>query len=147
MDSSALRTSEDSLRLGGRYWGLSGSGDTSEDDAGYFTLSTTPSNEKLDSMTSGFATASHTDLATLPTPALSAQSLSQGGSRLGKARLYAEGPAQEGWMKAVYSICIGSGKSRTGEALRDLGWTVGILVVMFIVSAAMALWMVQSLPM
>jgi len=31
--------------------------------------------------------------------------------------------------------------------LRELGWTVGSLAVLFVVTAAFALWLIQGMPM
>ena len=50
-------------------------------------------------------------------------------------------------MKAVYGVWTGRGSGKASEAIRDLGWTVGLLVGMFVATAALALWMIQGLPM
>jgi hypothetical protein len=52
----------------------------------------------------------------------------------------------------VYGIVTNLGKSRrsggkTGEVIRELGWTVALLVGLFFVTAATVLWMIQALPM
>lgn len=124
-------------RSGGRYWGFFG-----EDDESYFALPPTPP-------------ADHTlpFPHSLPTPAVSAQSLSRGSSRSDRRRRNRStdlqgGPA-DGWWVRVYRTWIssGTGTGKTTEVLRELGWTVALLAGLFVVSFLLVVYALQSMPM
>ena len=136
---SVARASYDSTRWEGKYWGSPGSGEVSEDDAASFSVSPTPHYEKPGIATPDFAAALRSDMTSLPTPALLAHSLAKRGSKRG----YVDSETRDGWMKAVYGVWTGRGSGKASEAIRDLGWTVGLLVGMFVATAALALWMIQ----
>ncbi|WWD20423.1 hypothetical protein CI109_104899 [Kwoniella shandongensis] len=151
-ETSDTRDSEESLRKGGKYWGIWGSaGDPEEEANNYFSLPSTPPEDRgyteyelaLDSDGS-FPTS-------LPTPALSTKSLSRGNSKRDKIRRAlrrsaAREDSQNGWLSTVVNLWSGSGSGKTGEVLRELGWTVGALVITFFVSAALVLWLIQGMP-
>jgi hypothetical protein len=82
----------------------------------------------------------------LPTPAISGQSLSRGVAKRLKLRNNADGDSR-GWLKTVLGLLMGAGRGKTGKVLRELGWTLVLLVVMFFVTGWLALWMIQGLPM
>jgi hypothetical protein len=153
---SVARTSEDSLRRNGRYWGVWDKNEPEED--GYFSLPPTPPEEKAQASLADFEAAladANISGASLPTPALSTRSLSRTGSksRRGADLRDREGAERDGWLTTVYGLWthLGSGRrgggGKTAEVLRDLGWTVALLVGLFVVTAATALWMIQALPM
>ncbi|RXK37982.1 hypothetical protein M231_04768 [Tremella mesenterica] len=153
---STTRTSEDSLRRPGKYWGLWGSNeaDHSDDEASYFSLPPTPPEEKDGRNDIDFGTALRTagglSEASLPTPALSARSLSRGDSKKRKMRWSRDKVenGEAGWLRSVLGAWFtrGTSSGKTGEVLRELGWTVGILVGMFFITAALALWMIRGMP-
>ena len=155
---SAARTSEDSLRRNGRYWGVWDKNEPEED--GYFSLPPTPPEEKAQASLADFEGAladAGINGGSLPTPALSTRSLSRMGSKKRSRRAAdardREGAERDGWLTTVYGLwrSLGSGRrgggGKTAEVLRDLGWTVALLVGLFVVTAATALWMIQALPM
>lgn len=129
-------------RGGGRYWGLS----DEDDDPGYFSLPPTPPEETSANGTTlqypPFSMGS-----SLPTPALSAQSLSRPrprSSRRHQHRANGRDDTGHGWLKHLLSF--GSG-TKTGQVIRELGWTVGILAMSFLVTLGLVLYLVQGLPM
>lgn len=140
------RTSTDSYRFApggaggkGRYWGLS---DEDEGDGGYFSLPPTPPEE-----TAGTTAYPPFDFVngSLPTPALSAHSLSKpktGRRRIRQAHTRND-DASDGWLKHLLSF--GSG-TKTGQVIRELGWTVGILAMLFVVTLGLVLWLVRGMP-
>ena len=147
---STNRTSEDSLRRGGKYWGLWASRDGEDHDSGYFSLPPTPPDERNE-LNNGFSDGLAFP-ASLPTPALSATSLSRGDSKRRKKRwtgAAADETAESGWLSKVGLTLFSSNRrsGKTSEVLKELGWTVGILVGMFFITGAVALWMIQGMPM
>ena len=133
---STVRTSSDSIGRDGRYW---------IDDKGYFSLPPTPPKTHDDEFAASLGGPSRT---TLPTPALSRSSL----SRLGQKSTWTPGTAErDGWWSVVYRVWAGITPSnsggKTGEVIRELGWTVALMAGMFVVTAAVALWMIQCMPM
>ena len=124
------------------WWGKAGR----DTDSGYFSLPPTPPEEKPETMAYDFATALK-GVPSLPTPALSSRSLSKPRSR--DSHRHQHKGAREGWLRTVYNVWAGCGGSsgKTGEVMRELGWTVGLLVGMFFVTGAMALWTISGLPM
>ncbi|OCF40668.1 hypothetical protein I317_05517 [Kwoniella heveanensis CBS 569] len=156
------RRSDESVRRPGRYWGMQGPDDETEDSgSGYFALPPTPPDEEIENIIHPeFAHALHPNaggsrsaLASLPTPALSTRSLSRGNAKKNKLRKVfrrnaAEGEAddQRGWLTAVYDIWAGYKGGKTGEVLKELGWTVGILVATFFVTAGLVLWLIHGMP-
>ena len=161
---STVRTSEDSLRpvigplsgagkLAGGYW-MSKTKEGESD--GYFSIPPSPIPPEVDNdgLPHDDSTDPHTSsrFVALPTPALST-SLSRPPRYKGK-RLSLDA-AGEGWWSLVYRIVsktpsTGSrgrqGTNKTAEVIRELGWTVTVLGGVFIVTAGMALWMIQSMP-
>jgi hypothetical protein len=157
--TSTSRTSVDSLGVGvgavgaggakgAKYWGLG-----EDEDDGYFSLPPTPPDERNSDIiepNAFFNVAS--GYASLPTPALSAHSLSKHNRRHNNRAARdqsrdlntSSAASSLGWLKHLLSV--GSG-TKTGDVVRELGWTVGILVMSFVVTAGMALWMLQGLPM
>jgi hypothetical protein len=130
------RTSMDSFRAGrGKFWGFS----DEEEDPGYFSLPPTPPEEK-DSIPlelSGFGQTS------LPTPALSTRSLSK--PRTGRRELHTrQENSSRGWLRHLLSY--GSG-TKTGQVIRELGWTVGLLAALFLVTGGVALYLIKGMPM
>lgn len=131
------RASAESYRASqgkGRYWGLS-----DEDEyAGYFSLPPTPPEE---TSITGYPPFSQDG--SLPTPALSAQSLSR--KRSGRRRVHQTrgDNTRNGWLRHLLSY--GSG-TKTGQVIRELGWTVGILVISFLVTLGLILWLVKGMP-
>lgn len=145
---STTRTSMDSNHVvhgKGAYWGLG----EDDGDSGYFSLPPTPPEEKESlGLRPYFDGTDDIGLAGLPTPALSAHSLSQFKPRR-KKRAKLQGGGEDaasrlGWLKHLASF--GSG-TKTGEVIRELGWTVGILVGSFVVTAGIVLWMIKGMPM
>lgn len=138
LDSLVSRGSVDSTRRG-KNWMFWSSSSSSEGD-GYFSLPATPT-EEVDQAFGG--------MASLPTPALSTASLSKGDSR--SKRFRKAGVAQEnakaGWLPYVLGSMAGFTRGQTGEVLRELGWTVGILSIAFVVTLGLVVWMVKSMPM
>lgn len=138
---------EDGPRVGvgrnaGRYWGLFGDG-TGDDS--YFSMPPTPPDEDT----------SMSELtASLPTPALSTQSLSRDGSRRGRRSrrnlsTQLQGGPADGWWVRVYRTYVSGGGSSTGktaEVIRELGWTVAFLAGLFVVSFLLVVYAVQSMP-
>jgi hypothetical protein len=141
------RTSVDSFRAGQgrRFWGFSdGDGDGEDDeDGGYFSLPPTPPEEK-DSIPLEFA--AFAQGSSLPTPALSTRSLSKPRTsrRRQAARVEDQANAGSGWLRHL--LRFGSG-TKTGQVIRDLGWTVGMLAALFFVTGGIALWMIKGMPM
>ena len=148
LDSSQGRASEENLRRGGKYWGLWGSREALDDETGYFSQSSTPPDDRPQRDMSDFAAALQTNMgmATLPTPTLSTQSLSRPLSRRDRLRGYV-GEVRDGGLRAVLTAWTECKNGKTGEAVRDLGWTFGLLAGTFVASAVMAWWMIQSMPM
>ncbi|WVQ95938.1 hypothetical protein IAU59_003037 [Kwoniella sp. CBS 9459] len=157
------RRSDESVRRPGRYWGMQDPGDETEDSgSGYFALPPTPPDHEIENIIyPEFAHALHPDAsgsklvpASLPTPALSTRSLSRGNSKKNKLRKVfrrnngADGDAedQRGWLTAVYGVLAGYRGGKTGEVLKELGWTVGLLVGTFFVTAGLVLWLIQGMP-
>lgn len=153
------RSSEDSARSSSRssFWGLWKSQETDSTDGtdGYFSLPPTPPPEDEEkpapslsqfeaALTSAHGNRAQERYPSLPTPALSTRSLSRRDGRTGGGRSVSPASGRGGWLKAVF-MKWGSGK--TGEVIRELGWTVGGLVALFFVTLGVALWMVRSLPM
>jgi hypothetical protein len=133
------RTSVDSSRAGhrqGRYWGLS----DEDEDPGYFSLPPTPPEEK-DSIT--FDLASFGQGASLPTPALSTRSLSRPRTSRRPPQTRQE-DSSRGWLRHLLSY--GSG-TKTGQVIRELGWTVGLLAALFLITGGVALYMIKGMPM
>lgn len=132
------RASMESYRAGlakGRYWGLS----DEDEDAGYFSLPPTPPEADP---TTGYPPFSNGG-PSLPTPALSTRSLSR--KRSGRRRHLHAGQdgGGHGWLRHLFSF--GSG-TKTGEVIRELGWTVGILAIAFLVTLGLVLWLVKGMP-
>lgn len=129
---------------GGRYWGLFGEGDE-DNQTNYFNLPPTPPHDSGDLQDVPYPQS-------LPTPALSTQSLSRGSSRRRRRRERTSdlqgGPA-DGWWVRVYRtwIATGTGTGKTTEVLRELGWTVAFLAGLFIVSFLVVVYAIQSMPM
>lgn len=158
--NATSRTSEDSLRRNGKYWGIWGTsededvrnGAATSDGEGYFSMPSTPPEEKPAASLAEFEAALNRP-ATLPTPALSTRSLSKPNkSRRSPQMGDAPGEEREGWLATVCSLWANVGTSRrsggkTAEVIRELGWTVAMLVGLFVVTAATVLWMIQALPM
>jgi hypothetical protein len=42
---------------------------------------------------------------------------------------------------------VGRGSGKTGEVIRELGWTVGLLVSLFFLTLGLVFWMIKSMPM
>ncbi|BEI82665.1 hypothetical protein CcaverHIS002_0305330 [Cutaneotrichosporon cavernicola] len=86
----------------------------------------------------------------LPTPAISSQSLSHGGPtkrqrRASRAAALKQAQA-DGWWVKVYRTVSVSGSGKTAEVLRELGWTVGLLALLFVVSFSLVVYAVMSMP-
>lgn len=157
--SAQTRSSEDSTRSSSRssFWGLWKSQETDSTDGadGYFSLPPTPPPEDEEkpapsltefeaALASAHGTRSQERYPSLPTPALSSRSLSRRDGRAGGGRSASPASGRGGWLKAVF-MKWGSGK--TGEVIRELGWTVGGLVALFFITLGIAFWMIKSLPM
>ena len=153
---SVARTSEDSIRRNGKYWGKWGNGEGENEEEGYFSLPPTPPEEKPETSLAQFETALRESRpgvgASLPTPALSTRSLSRSSSKR-RARA-TTGEDRDGWLATVVNLWSnlgGSNSPRTGkktaEVLRELGWTVALLVGLFVVTAAMVAFLIQGMPM
>lgn len=128
-DPTTATSSEDLNRKGG-YWGIWASEETPAD--GYFSLPPSPPTRAADSF----------ELQSLPTPALSAHSLSRRAASPIRTRI------RDGWLRGVASKWVGGGgRGKTGMVMRELGWTLGMLILGFITSLGMALWLLKSLPM
>ncbi|WVQ84760.1 hypothetical protein IAT38_006917 [Cryptococcus sp. DSM 104549] len=167
---NTTRASEESVRRGGRYWlswGSEGEGEAGGE--GYFSLPATPPEntayaEFEAALHRGAGGAPLPASATLPTPALSAKSLSRGDSKREKLRkALRRSPSSRrsrvgiaagdegsgnGWLTAVWTrgSGSGSGSGKMREVLRELGWTVGLLVATFFVTAGIVLWLIQGMP-
>ena len=130
------RASLDSLRAGrGKLWGFS----DEDEDPGYFSLPPTPPEEK-DSIPLDFALGQATSL---PTPALSTRSLSK--PRTGRRELHTrQENSSRGWLRHLLSY--GSG-TKTGQVIRELGWTVGLLAALFLVTGGLVLYLIKGMPM
>lgn len=123
-----------------RGWGLFNPGTRTSDSPSYFALPPTPPDDRQ--CDSGYP-------GSLPTPALSTQSLSHGPRRSRRAsRAAALKEAQaDGWWVKVYRTVSVSGSGKTAEVLRELGWTVAMLAGLFVVSFLLVLYSVSSMPM
>lgn len=125
-----------------RMWSLL-PGSHTPDSGSYFALPPTPPDDHpYDQL--GYP-------ASLPTPAISSQSLSHGGStrrqrRASRAAALKEAQA-DGWWVKVYRTVSVSGSGKTAQVLRELGWTVGLLALLFVVSFLLVLYAVMSMPM
>ncbi|WVQ77565.1 hypothetical protein IAR50_007253 [Cryptococcus sp. DSM 104548] len=146
---SETRMSEESVRRG-KYWVWNGS----EDNGGsYFDSPTTPpENSEFRTFSAALPDSDY-----LPTPALSARSLARGDSKRNKLRKALRRARQSsgssdggenGWWSTVLAKLGGGGDGtgQMGEVLKELGWTVGALVGIFLVSLGLAFWMLKSLP-
>ena len=155
---SVARTSEDSIRRNGKYWGVWGNGDGENDEEGYFSLPPTPPEEKSEPSLAQFEAALRDGRlganagGSLPTPALSTRSLSRSGSK--RRRRVVVGEESNGWLATVVHLWsnLGSGSGsrsggKTAEVLKELGWTVAFLVVLFVVTLAIVAWLIQGMPM
>jgi len=132
------RTSIDSSRAGhgrGKFWGMS-----DEDEDGYFSLPPTPPEEK-DSI--GLDLSSFGQGASLPTPALSTRSLSKPRTTRRPPQTRQDNSSR-GWLRHLLSY--GSG-TKTGQVIRELGWTVGLLAALFFITGGVALYMIKGMPM
>ncbi|WVW87060.1 hypothetical protein I302_109117 [Kwoniella bestiolae CBS 10118] len=156
------RGSAESIRRPGKYWGIWTS-DSNEDDqsqSNYFTLPPTPPLDQNDNAEypQFQAALNHGGRdsfpATLPTPALSTKSLSRDNSKRNKLRKAFQSRRSDamsnddsrGWLTTLPNIWAGYRGGKTAEVLKELGWTVGILVGAFFVSAGLVLWLIQSMP-
>jgi hypothetical protein len=129
------RTSIDSLRAGrGRFWGFS----DEDEDPGYFSLPPTPPDEK-DSIP--FDSNAFAQVTSLPTPALSTRSLSKPHT---SRRVPRQEHSSRGWLRHLLSY--GSG-TKTGQVIRELGWTVGLLATLFFITGGVALYLIKGMPM
>ncbi|WVR07960.1 hypothetical protein IAU60_005003 [Kwoniella sp. DSM 27419] len=160
---SDSRGSDESQRGPGRYWGLSDAG-SAETSSGYFSLPPSPPEESDKYPEFGAALYAKTGSQggsgpgrmSLPTPALSTRSLSRGGSGRARGRnklrkVFRRSRAGEeedgrGWLSAILDIWAGYKGGKTAEVLKELGWTVGILVATFFVTAGIVLWLIQGMP-
>lgn len=124
----------------GRVWNLI-PGSRTPDSPNYFALPPTPPDDcPYDQM----------GCTSLPTPAISSQSLSHNGPtkrqrRASRAAALKQAQA-DGWWVKVYRTVSVSGSDKTAEVLRELGWTVGLLVLLFIVSLLLAVYAFMSMP-
>jgi hypothetical protein len=147
IDSVPTRSSEDSVERGshGKYWGIWKSEEDRSD--GYFSLPPTPPEKGRSTFTEFEAAlrAAERSIAStsLPTPAVSSHSLSRPRSR--RSRRVSSG--SNGWIKTLLSGWVGSGSGKTGEVIRELGWTVGLLVGLFFVTLGVVFWMIKGMPM
>ncbi|WWC73808.1 uncharacterized protein I206_107780 [Kwoniella pini CBS 10737] len=154
-DEDVDRGSGQSARPAGKFWGIWDNPNPSSDDGAsssdYFVLPPTPPAE--DDEPSQFQAALSQNgyyPATLPTPALSSKSLSRDNSRRNKLKKVfrprdqdeSEGNSR-GWLT---NILAGYRGGKTTEVLKELGWTVGILVMTFFVTAGLVLWLIKSIP-
>lgn len=131
---------DETLNRTSRGWALFGPGTRTPDSPSYFALPPTPPDERQCDM--GFP-------ASLPTPALSTQSLSHGPRRhrrASRAATLKEAQA-DGWWVKVYRTVSVSGSGKTAQVLRELGWTVALLAGLFVVSFLLVLYAVSSMPM
>ncbi|KAL1412550.1 hypothetical protein Q8F55_000296 [Vanrija albida] len=133
-------------RRGSRYWGFfsppEGSVTSPESPNSYFALPTRPDERRRSSLAYPLS---------LPTPALSTQSLSHSTSRTrrraaSRAAALAEQEPADGWWVKVYRTVTAGGSGKTAEVLRELGWTVSILAGLFVLSFLLVLYTLQSLP-
>lgn len=150
LDSGVTRTSEDSIRQNEQYWGDGSSRKSSDHDSGYFSLPPTPPDDKGETRIPELAAAFQMAEGSLPTPALSSRSLSRSGSKrdvLQGLRGLRDSKPGDGWSGSEYGVWSRSGTGRTGEVMREMGWTVGMLTGLLFVTAAMALWLIKGLPM
>lgn len=129
------RASMDSFRRG-KFWGLS----DEDEDPGYFSLPPTPPEEK-DSIPLDLS--SFSQGTSLPTPALSTRSLSK--PRTGRRELHTrQENSSRGWLRHLLSY--GSG-TKTGQVIRELGWTVGLLAALFLFTGGLVLYLIKGMPM
>lgn len=132
---------EDEGEKKGGYWGLFDS-EHRRGSESYFALPPTPPEEPTEIYPNS-----------LPTPTLSAQSLSHPSSTRRQRRasraaaLQAQTPADGWWVKVYRSVSGASGShGKTAEVLRELGWTVAMLAGLFVVSFMLVLYSVSSMP-
>lgn len=129
-------------RGNGKYYGAwTGQGD------GYFSLPPTPPEDDderdplaLENFGDALERSGRRTGPTLPTPALSAHSLRRRSTS-------AERAARQGWLGSLLGRLQWDADGKTGQVIRDLGWTVGGLVLAFFASLGMVLWLLQGLPM
>ncbi|WRT69812.1 uncharacterized protein IL334_006803 [Kwoniella shivajii] len=148
-----------SMRRPGKYWGVWGSGEDQFEESsslGYFSLPPTPPLEGEEQFSQAALPPYQN---TLPTPALSSKSLSRDNSkrsnklkkvfrkRTSTSRDQSTHNGSHGWLTtSLYNMWSGLGSGKTAEVVRELGWTVGLLVGTFFVTAAIVLWLIQSMP-
>ncbi len=131
----------DSHTRSSRVWSLL-PGSRTPDSPSYFALPPTPPDDRqFDQL--GYP-------GSLPTPAISSQSLSHGGPskrqrRASRAAALKEAQADGWWMK-LYRVVSESGNGKTAQVLRELGWTVALLVALFVVSFLLVVYAVMSMP-
>jgi hypothetical protein len=132
-------TDVDDVPRRGKYYGAWTGG---KEDDGYFSLPPTPpegeiggEDEKQLAFGEALARAGKGGFASLPTPALSAHSLS-----------HAHAPARSwGWWSNL--IARLQWDAKTGAVVRELGWTVAVLVIGFCVTLGMVVAFLGGLPM
>ncbi|WWC92690.1 uncharacterized protein L201_007649 [Kwoniella dendrophila CBS 6074] len=155
------RASIESLQRPGKYWGIWNGASTNDENTetagNYFTLPPTPPLEE-DENRSRFEAALNPNnrtayIPSLPTPALSAKSLSRDNSKRNKLRKVFRqtehnnvNDHSHGWLTTLLNTSAGHRGGKTAEVLKELGWTVGILVGTFFVTAGLVLWLIQSMP-
>jgi hypothetical protein len=117
-------------------------GSRTPDSPSYFALPPTPPDDRqFDQL--GYP-------GSLPTPAISSQSLSHGGPskrqrRASRAAALKQAQA-DGWWVKLYRVVSESGNGKTAQVLRELGWTVALLVALFVVSFLLVVYAVMSMP-
>ncbi|WVO15010.1 hypothetical protein L204_102653 [Cryptococcus depauperatus] len=149
LESENTCLSDESITRG-RCW-LGGGDEAEAEGVHYFSLPPTPTESLGHSSFS--AALSYGD--SLPTPALSTNSLSRGDSKRQKLRKAlrrisrqssSDGDSQNGWWATVWSRGQSGGNGKVGEVLKDLGWTVGALAICFVVSLGLVLWLIRGMP-
>ncbi|WWC65997.1 uncharacterized protein I303_108619 [Kwoniella dejecticola CBS 10117] len=152
-DEDEGRVSEEYMRQPGKYWGMweSTNANVKEESSDYFELPPTPPAEE-ESASQFRAELSQNGYypATLPTPALSTKSLSRDNSKRNKLKkVFRQRDEVEtagnsrGWLT---NILAGYRGGKTAVVLKELGWTVGILVMTFFVTAGLVFWLIGSMP-
>ncbi|WWD04467.1 hypothetical protein V865_002536 [Kwoniella europaea PYCC6329] len=160
--SGGRGSGESTRRAGpGKYWGVwTSTSDDQRDPSSsdnYFTLPPSPpldQNGNYPRFQAAINGDSNSFPATLPTPALSTKSLSRDNSKRNKLRKVfrsrkGDGMSNDdsrGWLTTLLNVGAGQRGGKTAEVLKELGWTVGILVGAFFVSAGLVLWLIQSMP-
>ncbi|ORY34635.1 hypothetical protein BCR39DRAFT_513720 [Naematelia encephala] len=153
LDTVASTASHLSFEQGqrGRYWGLWGSSSDDEaPDGGYFSMPPTPPPEgdskrnSLGDFRAALLASGRTT--SLPTPALSSTSLSGGGVQKGYRRSQRRDGLAYGWWKTVYDAWARYTPGKTAEVLKELGWTVGMLVGLFFVTLGGVIWLISGMP-